>query len=77
MENKKETKTNIIEENNSNKEDQIIEIENKEHIKKNSTKKLIKNTVLFTLLIILTYFIHFSIKLNLFNTLITKLIRYN
>jgi len=60
MENKKETKTKIIEENNSNNEEQIIEIENKEHIKKNSTKKLIKNTVLFTLLIILTYYFIFK-----------------
>ena len=56
MENKKETKTNEIKENN----EEIIELENKDNIKKNSTKKLIKNAVIFTLLIILTYYFIFK-----------------
>lgn len=40
--------------------EEIIKIENKEEIKKNSSKKFIKNTVFFALLIILTYYFIFK-----------------
>ncbi len=50
MENKKETKTKIIEENNSNKEE----------IKENSIKKFIRNAIIFAFLIILTYYFIFK-----------------
>lgn len=40
--------------------DEIIKIEDKEEIKKSSTKKVIKNAILFTLLIILTYYFIFK-----------------
>lgn len=45
---------------NKEKDTQIIEIENKDEIKKSSTKKFIKNAILFTLLIILTYYFIFK-----------------
>ena len=41
-------------------EDKIIIIENKEEIKKNSKKKLIRNAIIFTILIILTYYFIFK-----------------
>ena len=47
-------------EKDNNQEIKIIEIENKEEIKKNSASKLIKNAVFFTVLIILTYYFIFK-----------------
>ena len=41
-------------------EDKIIVIEDKEEIKKNSKKKLIRNAIIFTILIILTYYFIFK-----------------
>ncbi len=45
---------------NEDPNDKIIKIENKEEIKKNSTKKLIRNAIIFALLIILTYYFIFK-----------------
>ena len=41
-------------------EEKIIEIENKEEIKEKSTKNLIRNAIVFTILIILTYYFIFK-----------------
>ncbi len=41
-------------------EETLIKIENKEEIKQNSTKKLIRNAIVFALLIILTYYFIFK-----------------
>ena len=64
MEDKEVTKNEDIKENteikNNTKQEEIIEFSGKDNIKKNSTKKLIRNAAFFTLLIILTYYFIFK-----------------
>jgi len=56
MESKKEAKK----ERNIPKEEEIVEINNKETIKNESKKKLIRNAIIFATLIILTYYFIFK-----------------
>ena len=69
MEKKKKTKINKVVEKGAEDikekveevvEETIIELEDKEEIKKNSIKKLIRNAIIFTTLIILTYYFIFK-----------------
>ena len=61
MEKKKTNNINIEKEEIEEKKDEhLIEIEGKDEIKTNSKKKLIRNAIIFTILIILTYYFIFK-----------------